>query len=300
MAKAKNTLLFQADLVKSNLDIYVLEQVMGTNSDSQDEYLAKIRNVCNGSAKDLELYEAIANFCRQTNDRKRQLAFIPLFKKIEKLRGLTKVSNSSKYYHNYQDILQETWEEFYKKFPAEFEPVGKSLEGSLVTWINEKLRLRYKVKDLFDKPRTDNKGNKPLTPKQRFNQILRSKPKSLDARVSSNDFDNDLTIVDLLKSEKAGPMEEAIGEEQKQNINMLLEIVKDSKYHIRSCPECTFQAVAQRHIFEEPPKTLRQVALEFGINYSSLRTFWIRTCEKIFQELSPELQQNLRELIQEK
>ena len=300
MVKAKNTLLSHTDLVKSYLDIEVLGQVMTKNSDSQDEYLAKIRNVCNGSAEDLELYEAIANFCRQTNDRKRRLAFVPLFKKIEKLRGLEKVSNSSEYYHDYQDILQETWEEFYKKFPAEFEPAGQSLKGSLVTWINEKLRLRYKVKDLFAKPRTDNKANEPLTPKQRFNQILRSKPKSLDAPNSSNDFDNDLTIFDLLESEDPGPMEEAIREEQKQNINMLLEIVDDSKYHIRSCPECTFQAIYQRHIVEKPPKTLKQVALEFRVNHSSLRAFWNRTCKKIFQELSPELQQNLRELIQEK
>ncbi|MCH2051177.1 MAG: hypothetical protein MK289_22805 [Trichodesmium sp. ALOHA_ZT_67] len=262
---------------------------MTKNSDSQDEYLAKIRNVCNGSAEDLELYEAIANFCRQTNDRKRRLAFVPLFKKIEKLRGLEKVSNSSEYYHDYQDILQETWEEFYKKFPAEFEPAGQSLKGSLVTWINEKLRLRYKVIDLYPKYRDDNKGNKPLTPKQRFNQIIRSKPKSLDAPNSTNDFDNDLTIGDFLESEDPGPLEEAIGEEQKQNINMFLEIAKDSKYHMRSCPECTFQAVAQRHFFEEPPKTWKQVALEFGVNYNSLRAFWLRTCEKISQELSPEL-----------
>ena len=196
--------------------------------------------------------------------------------------------------------MQETWAELYKKLPAEFEPVGQSLKGSLVTWINEKLRLRYKVKDLFAKPRTDNKANEPLTPKQRFNQILRSKPKSLDAPTSSNDFDNDLTIFDLLESEDPGPMEEAIREEQKQNINMLLEIVDDSKYHIRSCPECTFQAVAQRRFFEEPPKTLTQVALEFGVNYNSLRAFWKRTRKKIFQELSPELRQKLRELIQEK
>lgn len=289
MVKAKNTLLSHTDLVKSYLDIEVLGQVMTKNSDSQDEYLAKIRNVCNGSAEDLELYEAIANFCRQTNDRKRRLAFVPLFKKIEKLRGLEKVSNSSEYYHDYQDILQETWEEFYKKFPAEFEPAGQSLKGSLVTWINEKLRLRYKVIDLYPKYRDDNKGNKPLTPKQRFNQIIRSKPKSLDAPNSNNDFDNDLTIGDFLESEDPGPLEEAIGEEQKQNINMFLEIVKDSKYHMRSCPECTFQAVAQRLFFEEPSKNLKQVALEFGVNYSSLRTFWLRTCKKIFQELSPEL-----------
>ena len=289
MVKAKNTLLSHTDLVKSYLDIEVLGQVMTKNSDSQDEYLAKIRNVCNGSAEDLELYEAIANFCRQTNDRKRRLAFVPLFKKIEKLRGLEKVSNSSEYYHDYQDILQETWEEFYKKFPAEFEPAGQSLKGSLVTWINEKLRLRYKVIDLYPKYRDDNKGNKPLTPKQRFNQIIRSKPKSLDAPNSTNDFDNDLTIGDFLESEDPGPLEEAIREEQKQNINMFLEIVKDSKYHMRSCPECTFQAVAQRLFFEEPSKNLKQVALEFGVNYSSLRTFWLRTCKKISQELSPEL-----------
>ena len=301
MARAKKTLLSHTDLVKSYLDIERLEQVMTKNSDSQDEYLAKIRNVCNGSAEDLELYEAIANFCRQTNDRKRQLAFIPLFKKIEKLRGLEKPLEKFKnYYHDYQDILQETWAELYKKLPAEFEPVGQSLKGSLVTWINEKLRLRYKVKDLFAKPRNDNKANEPLTPKQRFNQILRSKPKSLDAPNSSNDFDNDLTIFDLLESEDPGPLEKAIREEQKQNMNMLLEIVDDSKYHIRSCPECTFQAIYQRHIVEKPPKTLKQVALEFRVNHSSLRAFWNRTCKKIFQELSPELQQNLRELIQEK
>ncbi|MDE5089015.1 MAG: hypothetical protein O4805_18580, partial [Trichodesmium sp. St16_bin2-tuft] len=66
MARAKKTLLSHTDLVKSYLDIERLEQVMTKNSDSQDEYLAKIRNVCNGSAEDLELYEAIANFCRQT------------------------------------------------------------------------------------------------------------------------------------------------------------------------------------------------------------------------------------------
>jgi len=297
MVKAKNTLLSHTDLVKSYLDIEVLGQVMTKNSDSQDEYLATIRSVCNGSAEDVELYEAIAYFCRQTNDRRRQLAFMPLFEKIQNLKGLKK---PREYHNDYQDILQDTWIQFFIKFPAEFEPAGQSLKGSLVTWINEKLRLRYKVKDLFAKPRIYNKTEEPLTPKQRFRQILKSQPKSLDAPPSSNDVDSDFTIADLLESEEAGPMEEAIREEEKQNINMLLKIVNDRKYHMRSCPDCTFKAVYQRHIVDKPPKTLKQIALEFGVNHSNLRTFWLRTCKKIFQELSPELRQQLRELIQEK
>lgn len=117
MVKTKNTLLSHTDLVKSYLDIEVLGQVMTKNSDSQDEYLAKIRNVCNGSAEDLELYEAIANFCRQTNDRKRRLAFVPLFKKIEKLRGLKKLAILASIIMTTKIYCRRLGKSFTKSFP---------------------------------------------------------------------------------------------------------------------------------------------------------------------------------------
>jgi len=264
-------------LVRSNRNVDVLGQAMTTNPNPLDEYLAKIRAVCDGTTEDAELYEAIAHFCRQPQHR-RGVAFVPLLKIIQGLAGLTKSRHP-----DFEEVLNDTWMKVYNLIDSEFEPPerSKSLRGSLVTWINTKLRLKFEQLDLWDKDKT--------------------KPLSLDAPVGSDRGENRMTLGDLLPGSGVEVVEEAISEsKQQENIAMLLKIVGDPKNYVRSCPECTFKAVYEGRFFADPPKTLKQIALEFGVNQSNLRSFWNRTAKKIYNELTPKLKQALREYLEDK
>ncbi|GGA52883.1 sigma-70 family RNA polymerase sigma factor [Okeania sp. KiyG1] len=248
---------------------------MKKNSNLPDDYLAKIRAVCDGSAEDDQLYEAIANFCRQPNNRRRE-TFTCLFRKLQHLKGLKRVQ--------YPGADTEIWIKVYEQIGSNFEPQerSKSLRSSLVTWINKKLGMEYADTEWM---RKEQKGEPTL---------------SLDYPVDKDDSVNSITLEALQFSEEPEPMEEAIQEEQKQNIAMLFQIVDDPENHLHSCPECTFKAVYEGYIFANPRKTLKQIASEFGVNQSSLRSFWHRACKKIFKELPPELKQTLKESIEDK
>ncbi|MDY7008228.1 MAG: hypothetical protein SWX82_30950 [Cyanobacteriota bacterium] len=232
---------------------YVLKRVM------DDNYLNKIRAVCDGSSEDRELYELIENFCRQPENR-RGIAFVPLLKKIEGLKGLT--------YSKHRDfwmILQDTWVKVYQQIASDFEPQeqSKSLQSSLVTWINKKLRLKYEEKDLWNK----------------------AKPLSLDALLNG-DRDNKNTLGDLLSSLEADPMEQAIQEEEHQKLEQRLKKLYALTDHHPKYPECTIGKIFERL---SRNNTWKQIKAEFGIPPKfQLRNWFHRQYQKIRKSLEEE------------
>ncbi|NEO53035.1 MAG: hypothetical protein F6K54_08035 [Okeania sp. SIO3B5] len=226
-----------------------------------DNYLAKIRAVCNGSSEDRELYELIENFCRQPEDR-RGRAFIPLLKKIQGLKGLTRSKHL-----DFGMILQDTWVKVYQQIASDFEPQeqSESLQSSLVTWVNQKLRLKYREKELWKKPKLQTR--------------------SLDVLLNG-DREHKNTLGDLLSSLEADPMEQAIQEEEHQKLEQKLKKLCAFPDHPPNYPECTIGKIAQRL---SKKNTWKQIKAEFDIPPEyQLRNWFHRQYKKIRKSLEEE------------
>ncbi|NEP77746.1 MAG: hypothetical protein F6K17_05525 [Okeania sp. SIO3C4] len=223
-----------------------------------DSYLDKIRAVCDGSNEDRELYELIENFCRQPENR-RGIAFIPLLKKIQGLKGL----KQSKH-RDFGMILQDVLVKVYQQIASDFEPQeqSKSLQSSLVTWINRKLGLEYRERDLWKQP-------KP-------------KPLSLDVLFNS-DNDSKNTLGDSLSSSEPDPMEQAIQEEERQKQEQKFKKLYALPDHPPKYPQCTIGAIAQRL---SRNNTWKQIQAEFATPPGyQLRNWFYRQYEKIRRSL---------------
>lgn len=221
--------------------------------------LAKMRQKLDGSEKDKRLYELIENFCQQgSNKIKRSRAFAPLLAEIKKLPGLKKPTS---YHPEYEDILQETWGLVAQKICTEFDPQGKNLRNSLTLWINEKLRLKYEVIDLFS---TKRKPPKSI---------------SLDAPASgSSDDSQPLTIGELI----ADPAPNFIEKLEREDLKKAIEELDRPS---RNYPQCTCLEIAKRHILKQPPDTIAQIARDLGMNYQTVYAHWRRNCKPLLAEI---------------
>ena len=242
-----------------------------TNDPQLPETLAKMRQKLDGTEEDDRLYQLIENFCLQgSNKIKRSRAFASLLAELKKLRGLEKPTS---YHPEYEDILQETWGLVAQKIFTEFDPQGQNLRNSLTLWINEKLRLKYKVKDLFST------GKKAKTARQELNNLIRQKPKSLDAKVdNSSDDSQPLTLKDLIADPNPNFIEKLEREELKKAIEEL-------NCPSRNYPQCTCLEIAKRHILKQPPDTIAQIATDLDMNYQTVYAHWRRNCKPLLAEI---------------
>ena len=260
-------------LVQSNLDVDVLGQAMTTNPNPADDYLAKIRAVCDGSTEDEELYEAIAHFCQQP-EKKRPKAFTPLFKKIQGLKGLKRLQNP--------DAGAEIWIKVCQQIGSEFEPQkrSQSLRSSLVTWINRKLRMQYADADWCRKEQ------------RRLKKETGGRPtESFDAPIDKYDNGNGMTLADLLPSQEPEPMEKAVEEENRENQEQILRKVYEVTDHPPEYPQCTFGEISKR-LCEEPKKIWEDIKAEFNIPMKyQLRGWYSRKAKTIFAKIRKSLQE---------
>lgn len=235
------------------------------------ERLAKMRQKLDGSEEDKRLYQLIENFCQQgSNKIKRSRAFASLLAELKKLRGLEKPTS---YHPEYEDILQETWGLVAQKICTEFDPQGRNLRNSLTLWINEKLRLQYKVMDLFST------GRKAETARQELNNLIRQKPISIDAPVSgSSDDSQPLTVGELIADPTPNFIETLEREELKKAIEEL-------NCPSQNYPQCTCLEIAKRHLLKQPPDTIAQIARDLGMNYQTVHSHWKRSCKPLLAEI---------------
>ncbi len=241
------------------------------------EPLAKMRQKLDGSKEDKRLYELIENFYHQgSNKIKRSRAFASLLAELKKLSGLKR---PLEYHPEYEDILQETWGLVAQKIFTEFDPQGRNLRNSLVLWINEKLRLKYKVMGLFSTGRRPEGEDKPKTAKQELAELIRQKPQSLDVQVSYDSDDSQpLTLKDLIADPNPNFIEKLEREELKKAIE---ELNRPS----RNYPQCTCLEIAKGHILKQPPDTIAQIATDLGMNYQTVHSHWRRNCKPLLAEI---------------
>lgn len=133
--------------------------------------------------------DKIDAFCSAQTAKQRQMILSRLMPQIARLPGLAK-NNNPAYQEDYEEIFNDVMIEVGLKICSEFDPQHESIKKSLESWINYKLRLRYKVLDMYEK--------KP--------------PFSLDATIN----DDGDSFADFLKSPTTEGLDLMIAQEQEE------------------------------------------------------------------------------------
>lgn len=268
-----------------NWDIFIYQKSQELMCDDPQlpEPLARMRQKLDGSEEDERLYQLIENFCQQgSNKIKRSRAFAFLLAEIKKLP----LKKPLEYHPEYEDILQETWLEVYQKICTEFDPQGENLRNSLTLWINEKLRLKYKVIDLFSTGKKQKDTGKPKTGKQELNELIRQKPISLDAPASGGvDDSKPSTLEENIAAPDSDPMEQMLQQEEQERQQKLKKAIGELNCPSKKYPQLTCGEIAKRHLLKQPPDTIAQIARDLKIPYQTINSHWKRNCKPLLADI---------------
>jgi len=201
-----------------------------------------------------------------------------LLLEIQQLPGLAKSTHPE-----YPEALNDTFLRLADEI-HEFEPRQPSLKQSLTAWINGKLRLKYRIRELVSPPNARSRS-KTRNPKIEFQRQAQRTPISLDKPLSEN---ASTTFGDQLVDLAACTIEEldeqirqAQQEQQRHRIGLQLHqyIEADPETKLQQChpqeyPECHCQMLSQRLLLKRPPDKMAAIAREFNINYHTLNWHW--------------------------
>lgn len=193
---------------------------------------------------------------------------------IPKLPGLTKC-NHPEYPELLDDILIEVANRIH-----EFQPKHNSITSSLEAWINFKLRLAYRVKELC--------SHDSQPPPLSLDQLL-------------NDETN-TTFVDILPDTKLSSPDSP--ETEFSIAYRLWEyILHDPERKLQNCipqkyPNCNAQAVARMlysgsYYKKNYLAKLNALAEEFGIPYKTFYSYWQKHCQPLLTEIAREIGNSL-------
>ena len=199
-----------------------------------------------------------------------QRAMHRLLIEIYNLPGLLGSSHA-----DYLDALNQTWEKVSRDICGKFQPRSKSLEQSLVSWING--YLYWRIKDLYS-------ANSALI--------------SLDAPIAEND--QQTTLIELLaetglNTPKLNGLDcyiEQLQELENQRLsNKIVDyIAQDPQNQLKNCcprayPNCHCQLLSQKRLLSEPTKTFEDIAEELNIPLKQLTNHWYGRCKPLLQKI---------------
>jgi hypothetical protein len=200
----------------------------------------------------------------------RRRAMHRLLIEIYNLPGLLKSSHP-----DYLAALNQTWEKVSRDICCEFQPRSKSLEKSLVSWING--YLYWRIKDLYS-------ANSALI--------------SLDAPIAEND--QQTTLIELLaetglNTPKLNGLDcyiEQLQERENQRLSKKIVdyIDQDPQNQLKNCyprayPNCHCQLLSQKRLLSEPAKTFEDIAEELNIPLKQLTNHWYGRCKPLLQKI---------------
>lgn len=198
-----------------------------------------------------------------------------LIAEIQQLPGLTR-SPHPDYYEALDDTLLHLIDEI-----QSFVPQHPSIVQSLTAWINGKLRLKYRVRELYN-PSGDRRPRKLKTPQAQFRNRSRKVPLSLDKPLTTTGnetFGDRLAAPSLwevreqLERDRRSQHHTCIGRQLQQYIEQDPE-GKLKQCHPGNYPDCHTQVLSQRLLLKSPPDKLAQIARDLKINYHTLNWHW--------------------------
>lgn len=240
-----------------------------------------------------QLIEAVRQYPKKSLPWRK--AINQLLLEVQQLPGLTR-SNHPDYWEILDDTLLKLSEQI-----QDFEPQPPSLEKSLVTWINLKLRLKYEVQGLHSTGITRTKNQAiPKSAKAEFNAQARKQPLSLDVLIGEEGSE---TFSDQLPAQgyyTLWELQAEIEQEQKQRQNARIGvklkhyIEQDPKGRLQRChprdyPHCNCQVLSQRLLLKYPPDKLADIARELTINYHTLNWHWKNRGLPLLQDIARNL-----------
>ncbi|MBD2770946.1 hypothetical protein ICL16_02105 [Iningainema sp. BLCCT55] len=235
-----------------------------------------------GSQQELQLYELILEFCKQpVGSFRHKRAFLPLLKELQQLQGLAKPKYG--YQHEkYPDVLHDTLIQVRDRLCTDFQPVMPTLRGSLVVWINEKLRLKYKVIELFS-PQTIQEV--PID-----NRINPEGDETFADVTSDRQIDGTIRLSGIWQL-----IEEENREESQQfDDNLRNYFAQDPEAILRQChprnrEDCNCYELIKRRLLKNPPDKWNEIVNDLNIHYGTITAHWNRKCEPLIQQITRNL-----------
>lgn len=267
--------------------------------------------------------ECIQRLCQsERGSREWNKALKCLIPEISKLPGL-KRNNNPQYAEDYAEIFNNVMERVVKEICQDFQPqANKSMAASLQAWINEKMRLKYEVLDIYPSSNQSNstptnligaKSNRK-NPKKEFYEQAKKPPFSLNKILNQN---GDETFEDYLAAPTLNGLDAIIERDQEKleeqelriSVNFARYIEQDPQGKLRNCypprgnyVDCNCQLLAQRLLLKEPPESKTEIAKEIKVPYQSFISHWKRKCIPLLQSIGIEIgyqQDRLRQYIDE-
>lgn len=198
-----------------------------------------------------------------------RIAMNRLLIEIQELQGLAKC-----FHADYHEVLNDTLIQVSQKI-CDFRPNRSfSFTKSLVGWINQKLRLKYRVLDLY--------SNTPLAQTEKTNtetfieQYPDSRPCNLlELEAEAEEWQRQQTI-------------EIIGKRVRNYIEQDPE-GKLSRCYPRNFPDCNCQILSQRLLLKDTPDKLAVVARELRVPYQTIAAHWKRKARPLLEEIAAEI-----------
>jgi hypothetical protein len=234
--------------------------------------------------EDRKLQDLVTAFCQQTSQpgsREYNRAAYRLLTVIQKLPGLKRNHQAELYRQDYEEIFNDTLFEIAKKICSSgddsFQPEGGSYTASLTKWINYKLRLYYKPKDLM--------------------RQFQHKPMSLDRYISEDGNSTFVeTITDSLTLNGIDKLiEEAqMATDKKVTAQIRERIEQDRGGELRECyadnqTQCNCQFLSEQRILAESEVSFSKLSQELGVKIPTLTSHWYRKCIPMLRKIAEEV-----------
>jgi hypothetical protein len=275
----------------NNLGGY-LQLMFISMTDSFSTLRHKWHQFCDGNPEDTQLLQWLEDFCEsfcsfqkcstgspewKAEKRKWQKAFALVCAAISKLPRLYRQKHQ-----DYDDVFWDTVERVRTQLCDEFSPDRAPLRNSFTAWINEKLRHKYRVIDLFrppkhqsisiDNPVSGNKGT------ETFHGVM-----------------SDQTISGI---PKLSGLEQLLIQERQSLRQSLKEYCENDPEgrlrasHSPSYPQWNCQEYALRRYLREKPQKWEDIAKELGIPIGSVSSEQARRFLPLLRKIAQELGYN--------
>ncbi|MBV6624726.1 MAG: response regulator transcription factor [Rivularia sp. (in: Bacteria)] len=229
-----------------------------------------------------QLIEEVSRYEEGTPQRQKALNKLLII--VQQLPGIYK-----SYHQDYLEALNKTWDWFCRSIDK-FEPnPNKSLQDSLVIWING--YLKWRVKDIYNPP-TDKQPtvslDEPIINAEgqkttRKDQLSDSKY-TPDSSNRSNTLDLlDVKIADIQRNKRRKLAED---------ITQFIE--EDPTCELRRCctrvnAECNCQFLAKQLLLANPSHKIADIARELNVSNQTIYSHWRRICLPLLQKIGVNL-----------
>lgn len=176
---------------------------------------------------------------------------------------------------------------------CEFAPRSSSISEDLTRWVNG--YLRWRIQDLYSPGKIQVGEGNPIELDQ---PIAAESGQTTFGEVIADPRSKRMNILDQRIEEIQREERERLGQRLKEYLeNDPEDVLK--KCHPRKYPECNCQVLVVLLKLSEPPKTMRSIANQFGVDEQTLHHHWRKKCLPLLQIVALKFDPQVKEYIQQ-